>query len=594
MSEDRIRKVNANTVECLTLTIIDGHGERQADGKLSLTEEGEGSRSRQQLNPRNVGFSTLVGASDDLSTDDIVIQVYINQPGTIAQTVLGIEVPYEHGTGTNSKCQVMMWQGRHSKRVKELSRDIQTVFGGIVEMIMTQECSAISTNSFHHDSKTAADVRNIRKHQELWKLYVALWKPWDWRTRPLADVKQELLEFLLPLVASHVGPQMPLLECWPQRTRYRPTHTGATVVNHLVLRVVVNEWCEVRVLLTRPLQCACHIIVLDENRLPVFQVQGQSNDNYVLVRHLKDSNLQHASGELTYLQPSLAADSNVVQYNLTCSAKLRGAGDAKPPHSVAKLASGRQHLAMLQDCTFPLKIWSGAEIKGQGKREISEKTHQPLQSSCMIDTCENTVTRPGIEPGSPWWEVSILIAQPPRPQFDLRTNRKVRETWWPSTRPTPSYPESVIHFVDVVMPNPGEMGCYTVVLQPHPFADGERNILQYWRMNYLQNSSRRALPAVPVLVPYAHGVVAAAVHEARITLSFHAYILCTIAWCSSKHFPLQSLRPPLQTAKPAQPLLCIIGGAVVKQWFTFSSTWSQTASAYGVSPGPPHPTSSHF
>ncbi|KAJ8871234.1 hypothetical protein PR048_027540 [Dryococelus australis] len=30
-------------------------------------------------------------------------------------------------------------------------------------------------------------------------------------------------------------------------------------------------------------------------------------------------------------------------------------------------------------------------------------------------TCENPVTRPGIEPGSPWWEASVLIAQPPRP-----------------------------------------------------------------------------------------------------------------------------------------------------------------------------------
>ncbi|KAJ8887519.1 hypothetical protein PR048_013735 [Dryococelus australis] len=30
-------------------------------------------------------------------------------------------------------------------------------------------------------------------------------------------------------------------------------------------------------------------------------------------------------------------------------------------------------------------------------------------------TCENPVTRPGIEPGSPWWEASVLIAQPSWP-----------------------------------------------------------------------------------------------------------------------------------------------------------------------------------
>ncbi|KAJ8880396.1 hypothetical protein PR048_016865 [Dryococelus australis] len=34
----------------------------------------------------------------------------------------------------------------------------------------------------------------------------------------------------------------------------------------------------------------------------------------------------------------------------------------------------------------------------------------------QIPTCESAVTRPGIEPGSPWWEASVLIAQPP-PSF---------------------------------------------------------------------------------------------------------------------------------------------------------------------------------
>ncbi|KAJ8868552.1 hypothetical protein PR048_030090 [Dryococelus australis] len=45
-----------------------------------------------------------------------------------------------------------------------------------------------------------------------------------------------------------------------------------------------------------------------------------------------------------------------------------------------------------------------------------EKAHQPTASSGTIPTCENPVTRPGIEPSSPWWETSVLIAQPPRPQ----------------------------------------------------------------------------------------------------------------------------------------------------------------------------------
>ncbi|KAJ8879668.1 hypothetical protein PR048_020276 [Dryococelus australis] len=53
--------------------------------------------------------------------------------------------------------------------------------------------------------------------------------------------------------------------------------------------------------------------------------------------------------------------------------------------------------------------------EGLGKREIPEKSRRPTASSSTIPTCENPVTRPGIQPGSPWREASVLIAQPPRP-----------------------------------------------------------------------------------------------------------------------------------------------------------------------------------
>ncbi|KAJ8880637.1 hypothetical protein PR048_017107 [Dryococelus australis] len=44
------------------------------------------------------------------------------------------------------------------------------------------------------------------------------------------------------------------------------------------------------------------------------------------------------------------------------------------------------------------RLWSGAGMKGRGKREIPEKTRRPTVSSGMIHTCENPVTRLGIEP----------------------------------------------------------------------------------------------------------------------------------------------------------------------------------------------------
>ncbi|KAJ8897688.1 hypothetical protein PR048_003038 [Dryococelus australis] len=52
-------------------------------------------------------------------------------------------------------------------------------------------------------------------------------------------------------------------------------------------------------------------------------------------------------------------------------------------------------------------IPSGAGMKRRGKREIIEKTRRPTASTGTITICENPVTWPGIEPGSPWWETGV-------------------------------------------------------------------------------------------------------------------------------------------------------------------------------------------
>ncbi|KAJ8866813.1 hypothetical protein PR048_032674 [Dryococelus australis] len=55
------------------------------------------------------------------------------------------------------------------------------------------------------------------------------------------------------------------------------------------------------------------------------------------------------------------------------------------------------------------RVWSRAGMEGRWEREIPEKTHRPAASSGTILTCENPgVTRPGIEPGSPWWDGKVL------------------------------------------------------------------------------------------------------------------------------------------------------------------------------------------
>ncbi|KAJ8890939.1 hypothetical protein PR048_010448 [Dryococelus australis] len=66
----------------------------------------------------------------------------------------------------------------------------------------------------------------------------------------------------------------------------------------------------------------------------------------------------------------------------------------------------------LRACTCAECALRSAGIQGRRKREIPEKIRRPTVSYGTILTCENTVTRPGIEPSSSWWGTSRLTAQP--------------------------------------------------------------------------------------------------------------------------------------------------------------------------------------
>ncbi|KAJ8877150.1 hypothetical protein PR048_021603 [Dryococelus australis] len=85
---------------------------------------------------------------------------------------------------------------------------------------------------------------------------------------------------------------------------------------------------------------------------------------------------------------------------------------------LGNLAEQVKHTKLLHHCMIilisQLRLIQnyGAGMKGRGKHEIPERTHQPMTSSGMIPTCKSPVIRPGFEPGSSWWEVSMLIAQP--------------------------------------------------------------------------------------------------------------------------------------------------------------------------------------
>ncbi|KAJ8871836.1 hypothetical protein PR048_028176 [Dryococelus australis] len=60
----------------------------------------------------------------------------------------------------------------------------------------------------------------------------------------------------------------------------------------------------------------------------------------------------------------------------------------------------------------------------EGETGDPEKTRRPTASSATIPTYDNLVIRPGMEPGSPWWEVSVLTTRPPRAPIFLRFDKK--------------------------------------------------------------------------------------------------------------------------------------------------------------------------
>ncbi|KAJ8868000.1 hypothetical protein PR048_031809 [Dryococelus australis] len=90
----------------------------------------------------------------------------------------------------------------------------------------------------------------------------------------------------------------------------------------------------------------------------------------------------------------------------------------RPVRELTDHRSERRQLRLLYRAYNSKEQTSGAGMRGEGKREIPEKTRGQTASSGTIPTCENPVTRPGIEAGSPWWEASVLTAQPPCNSMD--------------------------------------------------------------------------------------------------------------------------------------------------------------------------------
>ncbi|KAJ8868627.1 hypothetical protein PR048_030166 [Dryococelus australis] len=68
-----------------------------------------------------------------------------------------------------------------------------------------------------------------------------------------------------------------------------------------------------------------------------------------------------------------------------------------------------------------IAAYGSESFSGRHRNEGVEETGDPRENPPTngIVRHESLVTRPGFEPSSPWWEASVLIAQPPLPQTTL-------------------------------------------------------------------------------------------------------------------------------------------------------------------------------
>ncbi|KAJ8897723.1 hypothetical protein PR048_003073 [Dryococelus australis] len=151
----------------------------------------------------------------------------------------------------------------------------------------------------------------------------------------------------------------------------------------------------------------------------------------------------HSSGLKSSLEPRWCSSYDCSPHNHDEPGSIRVlTPDILTPAAFLRVSAVLQYIALLPT-RLEKTAWVGFErvkrfgrllaarsseamwvIECGGGREIAEKTRRPAALSGTIRTCENPgVTRPGIEPGSPWWEASRLTG------LDLRPMRVKRDEY---------------------------------------------------------------------------------------------------------------------------------------------------------------------
>ena len=119
MAENWNPQPDTHSLESLTLGLVDGGGEDDADGKLSPGPfEREASRFRDELDPWDEYFLVIPG---QLAHQQHVVKgPLVDQLRAVAQTLLGTDVPKKYQRHPRLKVDVVSWKAIGTQCVEVL------------------------------------------------------------------------------------------------------------------------------------------------------------------------------------------------------------------------------------------------------------------------------------------------------------------------------------------------------------------------------------------------------------------------------------------------------------------------------------------
>ncbi|KAJ8878723.1 hypothetical protein PR048_019309 [Dryococelus australis] len=144
----------------------------------------------------------------------------------------------------------------------------------------------------------------------------------------------------------------------------------------------------------------------------------------IMPPHSGESRVLRTTGLEQRYEHSMGATTDLLT-NTDCSKRTegpprrgRGANPRPLDYKSATLSlsyGGRAYQVRYHAKRVSEEIWSAltSEVLRADEAGDPEKARRPKESSVTITAYEVPVIRPGIEPGSSWWEVSVLIAQLP-------------------------------------------------------------------------------------------------------------------------------------------------------------------------------------